>query len=151
MVNSFYIELYWLNVMKSDRKHIDVLPTIPTLARYDQEMFDFHNKIEALEEQWGREKQELAKVFESFLLFVGPADRAHLITFWILAKVCEDSSQSCIFHFGGCPKSRLRENSFDGYQTSEENDFDKVKIDENDLDKTRDWLEWSDFEESKNC
>ena len=25
-------------------------------------MFDFHHKIEALEEQWGREKQELAKV-----------------------------------------------------------------------------------------
>ena len=32
------------------------------LPRYDQEMFDFHHKIEALEEQWGREKQELAKV-----------------------------------------------------------------------------------------
>ena len=30
--------------------------------RYDQEMFDFHHKIEALEEQWGREKQDLAKV-----------------------------------------------------------------------------------------
>ena len=137
--------------MKSDRKHIEALPTIPTTARYDQEMFDFHNKIEALEEQWGREKQELAKVFESFVLFVGPADRAHLITFGILAKVCEDSSQSCIFRFGAFPKSRLRENSFDGYQTSEENDFDRVKIDENNLDKTRDWLEWSDFEESKNC
>ena len=53
--------------MKSDRKHIEALPTIPNLARYDQEMFDFHNKIEALEEQWGREKQELAKVFESFV------------------------------------------------------------------------------------
>ena len=25
-------------------------------------MFDFHNKIEALEEEWGREKQQLAKV-----------------------------------------------------------------------------------------
>ena len=80
MVNSFYIELYWLNIMKSDTK-LGVSSTIPTLARYDQEMFDFHNKIEALEEQWGREKQELAKVFESFVLFVGPADRAHLIIF----------------------------------------------------------------------
>ena len=35
---------------------------IEHLPRYDQEMFDFHHKIEALEEQWGREKQELAKV-----------------------------------------------------------------------------------------
>ena len=33
-----------------------------TSLRYDQEMFDFHHKIEALEEQWGREKQDLAKV-----------------------------------------------------------------------------------------
>ena len=32
------------------------------LEKYDQEMFDFHNKIEALEEEWGREKQQLAKV-----------------------------------------------------------------------------------------
>ena len=70
MVNSFNIEPYWLNIMKSDTK-LGVSSTIPTLARYDQEMFDFHNKIEALEEQWGREKQELAKVFESFVLFVG--------------------------------------------------------------------------------
>ena len=69
MINSFNLEPYWLNAMKSDRKHIGAVPTIPTLARYDQEMFDFHNKIEALEEQWGREKQELAKVFESFVLF----------------------------------------------------------------------------------
>ena len=37
--------------------------------RYDQEMFDFHHKIEALEEQWGREKQELAKV--KLLIFFG--------------------------------------------------------------------------------
>ena len=39
------------------------------MARYDQEMFDFHNKIEALEEQWGREKQELAKVFDDHFCF----------------------------------------------------------------------------------
>lgn len=32
------------------------------LEKYDQEMFDFHNKIEALEEEWGQEKQQLAKV-----------------------------------------------------------------------------------------
>ena len=81
MINSFNLEPYWLNAMKSDRKHIGAVPTIPTLARYDQEMFDFHNKIEALEEQWGREKQELAKVFESFVLFVGLSHQSHLITF----------------------------------------------------------------------
>ena len=63
--------------MKSDTK-LGVLSTIATLARYDQEMFDFHNKIEALEEQWGREKQELAKVFESFVLFLGQSHQSHL-------------------------------------------------------------------------
>ena len=40
----------------------DLILMIEHLPRYDQEMFDFHHKIEALEEQWGREKQELAKV-----------------------------------------------------------------------------------------
>ena len=54
--------------MKSDTK-LGVLSTIPIMARYDQEMFDFHNKIEALEEQWGREKQELAKVFDDHFCF----------------------------------------------------------------------------------
>ena len=49
--------------------NIEALPTIPIMARYDQEMFDFHNKIEALEEQWGREKQELAKVFDDYFCF----------------------------------------------------------------------------------
>ena len=64
--------------MKSDRKHIEALPTIPNLARYDQEMFDFHNKIEALEEQWGREKQELAKVFE---ILVWDQQIEHILNF----------------------------------------------------------------------
>ena len=65
--------------MKSDTK-LGVLSTIPTLARYDQEMFDFHNKIEALEEQWGREKQELAKVFDDFFWF--PKSRLMEIDFF---------------------------------------------------------------------
>ena len=48
------------------------------LPRYDQEMFDFHHKIEALEEQWGREKQELAKVELLILLKIETKGQ----TFW---------------------------------------------------------------------
>ena len=32
------------------------------VSRYDAEMEDFHQKIQDLEEQWAREKAELAKV-----------------------------------------------------------------------------------------
>ena len=40
-------------------------------------MFDFHHKIEALEEQWGREKQDLAKV-----TFISKTDKCLLMIRW---------------------------------------------------------------------
>ena len=68
--------------MKSDRKHIDVLPTIPTLARYDQEMFDFHNKIEALEEQvdFRVEKVQKEKFLEGYATIVKESKDKSLAT-----------------------------------------------------------------------
>ena len=54
---------YWRSeLIKSLKMFKKVFRQIYTSLRYDQEMFDFHHKIEALEEQWGREKQDLAKV-----------------------------------------------------------------------------------------
>ena len=90
--------------------NIEALPTIPTTARYDQEMFDFHNKIEALEEQWGREKQELAKVFDDFFL---------------VSKVKADGNW---FSQGLIPMKVQTDYKI------------KLTSDQNDLDKTQGWF-----------
>ena len=47
------------------------------LETYDKEMFEFHQKIADLEEQWGREKEELSKV-EARLAVIG-AEKAVIV------------------------------------------------------------------------